>query len=390
MANIFDRFKRSKGQTASMAFVLDSGEICVPGYTPLDKNPEIVAGVRKIASLLASTTIHLKSNTDSGDVRIRNELSRLVDINPMPNMTRSTWMESILMTLLLYGKGNAIVLPHTYDGYLQSLEPVAAERVNIVPLSYRDYRVEVDGRTRDPGSLLHFVYNPDKKYFFKGQGMTTTLKVVADSLAQADKTKIAFLRSEYKPSLIVKVDAMIEEFAGPEGRKKLLESYVRPAHPGDPWMIPAQQVDVQQVKPLTLSDLAISDQVQLDKKTVAAILGVPPYVVGAGDYNKDEWNAFIQTTVMVLAKNVAQELTKKLIISPNWYWNFNVWSLLDYDLSSVSGVLLAGADRGYVNGDEWRDRMHMDPAGLKEFKVLENYIPADMSGAQKKLIQEGS
>ena len=373
-----------------MAFVLDSGEICVPGYTPLDKNPEIVAGVRKIASLLASTTIHLKSNTDSGDVRIRNELSRLVDINPMPNMTRSTWMESILMTLLLYGKGNAIVLPHTYDGYLQSLEPVAAERVNIVPLSYRDYRVEVDGRTRDPGSLLHFVYNPDKKYFFKGQGMTTTLKVVADSLAQADKTKIAFLRSEYKPSLIVKVDAMIEEFAGPEGRRKLLESYVKPAHPGDPWMIPAQQVDVQQVKPLTLSDLAISDQVQLDKKTVAAILGVPPYVVGAGDYNKDEWNAFIQTTVMVLAKNVAQELTKKLIISPNWYWNFNVWSLLDYDLSSVSGVLLAGADRGYVNGDEWRDRMHMDPAGLKEFKVLENYIPADMSGAQKKLIQEGS
>ena len=57
-------------------------------------------------------------------------------------------------------------------------------------------------------------------------------------------------------------------------------------------------------------------------------------------------------------------------------------------MKSVSEILLAGADRGYVNGDEWRDRMHMAPAGLKEYKILENYIPADMSGKQKKLIQD--
>ena len=52
-------------------------------------------------------------------------------------------------------------------------------------------------------------------------------------------------------------------------------------------------------------------------------------------------------------------------------------------------MLLEGADRGYVNGDEWRDRMHMAPAGLTEYKVLENYIPGDMSGKQKKLVQGG-
>jgi hypothetical protein len=51
-------------------------------------------------------------------------------------------------------------------------------------------------------------------------------------------------------------------------------------------------------------------------------------------------------------------------------------------------VLLAGADRGYVNGDEWRDRMHMEPAGLTEYVRLENYIPTDMAGAQKKLVQD--
>lgn len=78
-------------------------------------------------------------------------------------------------------------------------------------------------------------------------------------------------------------------------------------------------------------------------------------------------------------------MTRALIVSPRWYLQFSLWSLLDYDMKSMSDVLLAGADRGYVNGDEWRDRMHMMPAGLKEFKVLENYIPIDRIGDQKKL-----
>ena len=75
-------------------------------------------------------------------------------------------------------------------------------------------------------------------------------------------------------------------------------------------------------------------------------------------------------------------------VNGEWYFLLNFWSLMDYDLQAMSNILLNGSDRGYVCGDEWRDRMHMAPAGLKEFKVLENYIPADMSGNQKKLVQE--
>ena len=142
------------------------------------------------------------------------------------------------------------------------------------------------------------------------------------------------------------------------------------------------------MKPLTLKDLAINDQVQLDKRAIAAILGVPAFLLGVGEYKRDEYNAFIQGTIMTIAKSIAAEMTKKLILNPSWYLQFNVWSLIDYDLQSVSSVLLAGSDRGFVNGDEWRDRMHMSPAGLKEYKILENYLPYDMSGMQKKLIQK--
>ena len=386
--NLIERVKKFFNKRDSTVGVwLNDGEICCTGYTSLDKNPEIMAGCRKIASLIGAVTIYLMNNTEDGDKRITNELSRKIDIDPMPNMTRSTWMEGIIMNMLLYGKGNAVVVPHTWEGLLQSLEPISASRVSFVPIGYRDYRVTIDGKERSSDSVLHFVFNPDKTYLWKGQGVTTCLKDLADTLKQAATTKQVFMRSEYKPSLIVKVDAMIEEFSTPEGRQKIIEDYVKPAKEGQPWLIPADQLSVEQVKPLSLADLAINDAVMLDKKMVAAILGVPPYLVGAGEYNRDEWNAFIQSTIMTICKSIASEMTKKLIIKPEWYLQFNVWSLIDYDLKTVSDVLLSGSDRGYVNGDEWRDRMHMSPAGLKEYRILENYIPFDMSGMQKKLVQ---
>ena len=145
-------------------------------------------------------------------------------------------------------------------------------------------------------------------------------------------------------------------------------------------------MDVQQVKPLTLADLAIKDTVELDKKTVAAVVGVPAFLLGVGSYNREEWNTFIQTKVRVISQNIAQEMTRALITSPRWYLQFNYWSLIDYDMKAISDVLLAGSDRGFVSGDEWRDRMHMAPAGLTEYRVLENYIPWDMAGQQSKLV----
>lgn len=390
--SILDRFRRKEKPVERRSVVFAPGsffdEVCNSGYTPLTRIPEVVACARKIAELIGSATIHLMNNTDDGDERIVNELSRLIDIEPMPNMTRSTWMEGIIMTLLLYGRGNAIVQPHTWEGYFQSLEPIAAERFSFLPDGYRNYKVLIDGKPKDPANLLHFVYNPDRTYLWKGNGVTVALKDVLDNIVQARATEKAFMSSEYKPSIIVRVDAMVDEFSTPEGRQTIINDYMKPAQKGQPWLIPAEQFDIQQVKPLTLSDLAINESVTLDKRMVAALFGVPAWIVGVGEYKKDEWNMFIQTKIMSMAKAIAAEMTKKLILSPRWYLTFNVWSLMDYDLKSISDVLLAGSDRGFVNGDEWRDRVHMNPAGLKEYRVLENYIPWDMAGMQKKLVQD--
>lgn len=383
------RAAAATGTASGVALWLGQDEICVPGYVRLSDCPEIQAGCRRIAELIASQTIYIRENTKDGDVRIINELSRMIDITPNRNMTRMQWMTGIVMTLLLYGRGNAIVVPHTHEGVLQSLEPIAASRVELLPVgnSYRDYRVLIDGVAKDPEELMHFVFNPDPVYLWRGRGVEVSLREVAANLAQAQATENAFMRSEWKPSVIVKVDALDENFKSAAGREKLRREYLHPPEPGAPWIIPAEAFDVQQAKPLTLQDLAIRDTVELDKRTVASVLGVPAWLLGVGEFHRDEWNNFVQTTVKSIALTVQQEMTRALIISPKWYIELNYWSLLDYDLKAVSDIMLAGADRGYVCGDEWRNRMHMSPAGLKDFKILENYIPYDMSGKQKKLVE---
>lgn len=379
---------RGSATTGSVALWLGQDEICVPGYVRLADCPEIQTGCLRIAELIGSMTLYLMNNTERGDERIKNELSRLIDITPNGNMTRMQWMTAIVMTLLLYGRGNAVVVPHTYDGIIKSLEPIAASRVQFMPVggSYRDYRVLIDGVAKKPDDLMHFAFNPDPVYLWKGRGVTVTLRDIAKNLAQAQATENAFMRSEWKPSVIVKVDALDEKFTGEEGRAKLLKEYLHPSETGAPWIIPAEAFQVEQVRPLTLADLAIKDTVELDKKTVAAVLGVPPYLLGVGEFKRDEWNNFVQTTIRAIALTIQQEMTRALIINPKWYIELNYWSLMDYDLKAMSDILLAGSDRGFVNGDEWRDRMHMAPAGLTDYRVLENYIPSDMSGKQKKLV----
>ena len=379
--------QRAAPSLSSIGIWLRDGDLACPGYTRLSDCPEIQTACLRIAELIGSMTIYLMANTEKGDVRIQNELSRLIDITPNGNMTRSHWMTVNVMNMLLYGHGNGVCVPHTYEGSLRSLEPISASRVSFEPVgdSYRDYRVLIDGQARDPDNLMHFVYNPDPLYLWKGQGVTVTLRDLAANLKQAAKTENAFMASEWKPSIIVKVDALTEEFSSPAGRQKLLESYAQPAETGQPWLIPAEQFEVEQVRPLSLADLAIKDTVEMDKRTVAAVIGVPPFLLGIGSFDRDEWNSFVQTKIRAIAQNIQQELTRCLIVSPKWYLMLNFWSLMDYDMAAMSNVLLAGADRGFVNGDEWRDRMHMAPAGLKEYKVLENYIPYDQSGNQGKL-----
>lgn len=380
-------------QSRSLVWMTDSQNfetLRCKGYTSLAESPEISTAVNTIARLIGAMTIHLMRNQDNGDIRVRNELSQIVDIEPNRYMTRSNFIQWIVRTMLLDGRGNAVVWPRTKGGRLRDLIPIPAAYTSFVPDGEFGYRITIAGQQYDPDDVLHFAANPGSYYPWLGTGYSVSLSDVAHNLKQAAETEKGFMESKWKPSLIVKVDALVDEFASPEGRQKLLNEYVATAEAGQPWLIPAEQFQVQEVKPLTLSDLALADFVKLDKQTVATILGVPPSVLGVGAFKRDEWNNFISTTVMPLAQTIQQELTRKLLLEPDLYFRFSSRSLYNYDLKDLAEVADAQYVRGVMTGNEVRDWIGLSPMeGLDDLIILENYIPRGMIADQNKLTGGG-
>ena len=129
------------------------------GYTTLAHNPEIVAAVDTIARLIGSMTIHLMENSDDGDIRIKDELAKKVDVNPNQYMTRSNFVHWIVKNLFLEGGGNVVVWPKTRRGVLRELVPVPPSLVSFGADGW-GYKVIADGKEYAPDEVLHFALNP--------------------------------------------------------------------------------------------------------------------------------------------------------------------------------------------------------------------------------------
>lgn len=391
---IFDKlFKRGKSQTMFTSFgnsdlgIMYDGD----GYIPLARNPDVIMAVNKIADMVSNMTIQLMENTESGDVRIKDGLARKIDINPCDHMTRKSWIFKIVRDLLLFGDGNS-VLHVEYDpmtDYISNLRPFPMSEVSFISNDLT-YMIHFRDTDFNPDEVVHFAINPDPDRPYIGTGFRLALKDIVRNLNMATQTKKGFMNGKNVPSLIVKVDSSSEELGTVEGREKIAKKYLTTSQSGEPWIVPDALMEVEQVKPLSLNDIALNESVEIDKKTVAGMLCVPAFVLGVGDFNKEEYNNFVNTTIMSIATTITQTLTRDLLTSTTRYFKFNPRSLYSYDITELSTVAQQMTNSAAMRRNEWRDWVGMTPdPEMDEIIVLENYLPQGELGNQSKLNKEG-
>lgn len=381
-----------QGQKRSSAVMLCDTEawkeLLGSRYRPLMECPEVQMCIGVYADLIANMTIHLMQNTAGGDKRIKDGLSAQLDITPCEWTTHQGFVSTIVRVML--STGNQITLPeYSPEGMLQNLLPVPPSKVNIMDRPEGGYRVRIGERMIEPDELLHFAVNPDPERPWVGRGYSVQLGDVVKSLRQANDTKLALMERP-NPSLIVRVDSYTDEMQTVEGQQAIADRYLSNNRGGRPLVIPAETFEVQQVKAATLTDLAIDKNLELDKKTVAAIFGVPPFLVGVGEFKAEQYDWFVSTRVMAVARIIEQELTKKLLYAPDRYFRFNRLSLLNYNIKRMVEVSAELLDRLTMSRNEARDWIGLEPReDMEELLALENYVPATMLGKQKKLVQKG-
>ena len=387
---ILNYFKRSEepqptatSNTVGYFMKSDIESAIVGGYTKLSDSPEVTTAINTIADLVSNMTIQLMKNSEKGDTRVKNELSRLVDIAPNAYQTRKSFIFWIVKSMML--NGDAVVMPLTRNGAIKELRPLPNNKIRFYydADDEFDYIIKYKNKDYAPEDLLHFVLNPDENLSFMGTSYRVNLSDVTHNLRQASATKRSFMSSEYMPSLVMMVDsdADLDE----DEREKFEEKYLKRKDKNKPLLLPDGLVRFETIKPLTLEDLAIHESVKVDKETVASILGIPSFVLGVGTYSKDEWNNFINTKIMSIAQIIQQTLNK-LIVDDDMYFTFNPRSLYNYSLVEQVNAITALVKVNTLRRNEGRNWLGLAPdSEMDDLIVLENYLLQQDLSKQGKL-----
>lgn len=384
-----DAQQRSSNVGVSVINLDSPGVLTGYGYHRLVDAPEVASAIWIIADLISSMPIHLMEKQKNGDKRIRDALSRKIDIDPWSLGTRQIWVHWIVETML--NDGEAVVIPQTSGTMISDLTP-APDATLHRPTGSTTYYALYKGHQLEAGNILHFRLRPDPLQPWRGIGPQVQLDQVIKSIITTAETKTAYMSSEYKPPIVIAVNTD-SPLSDETERNKFIKKYLKRSDKTAPLIIPADLMNISQLNPLSLTDLAIKDGVELDKKTVASIFGIPGFLLGVGTFNKEEYNTFISRTLLPICRGIEQELTKKLLFSEDRYFRFNARSLYSYSLQELSQIALNMRNAGLMTGNEGRNWLDLPPMeGLDELVMLENYLPADRLGDQKKLNdnQEGN
>lgn len=363
-------FKRSKGIRSEPLNYMIYNDFGNSGYYPI----EFERAVETIGSLLGALTLQVWQSKGNTKERLKNAKSYWLDIEPIRGVTRLEWTKKVVRTMYERGVCFVSVETDSAGNQLKILDDALAQTDGTV----RCYKQNVVYKATD---LLRFSVGT--------KPALEALKQTNDNLRMAAALKARFLKNSFIPKMVVKVDVDMSALTDENDKRlKVLQNVIaRSSESGQPIVFEQGFAEIQELKGRTYDELGLDVALKDEQLKVAAFFGLPAFLVGAGSFDREEYNLFIKTTFMTLVRMFEQQLSR-VFASKDVYVKYNTERLLSIDLSEQMSFVSECLAQGIMTPNEARQKLGLTPStakGMNDFRILENYVPVSQLGDQAKL-----
>lgn len=363
-------FKRSKSIRSEPLNYMIYNDFGNSGYYPI----EFERAVETIGGLLGALTLQVWQSKGNTKERLKNAKSYWLDIEPVRGVTRLEWTKKVVRTM--YERGVCFVSVETDS---------AGNQLKILD----DALVQTDGTVRCYKQNVVYKATDLLRFSVGTKPALEALKQTNDNLRMAAALKARFLKNSFMPKMVVKVDVDMSALTDENDKRlKVLQNVIaRSSESGQPIVFEQGFAEIQELKGRTYDELGLDVALKDEQLKVAAFFGLPAFLVGAGSFDREEYNLFIKTTFMTLVRMFEQQLSR-VFASKDVYVKYNTERLLSIDLSEQMSFVSECLAQGIMTPNEARQKLGLTPSeakGMNDFRILENYVPVSQLGDQAKL-----
>ena len=339
----------------------------------------VYACIQLISGAMASLPLPIYERTTTGRQRVDHPLWWLLNEQPLPRCSASTFWRYMMTSKLLHGDGFALIKRKSaFSPEIVSITPWHPLAVNVYlngdRLAYQFINYiggqGIESQMYDQDDVLHFT-----GVGFNGLRSVSPLRHALRNAAgialAADKYSAEFFSASAKPEIVIKTE--MAKLSGDQ--KELIIDAWKSIQQGDrtrPGVLGAG-MSLQELT-INAEDAQLLQSRMFQIEDIARIYGVPPFMIGHTQ-NTTSWGSgveqmgigFVKYTLSQHIVDAEQEINRKLFLTDKNFCEFNT----------------AGLERGDIKTRNESYRIGLGRAGepawltVNEVRAAENLPPKD-------------
>lgn len=356
---------------------------------------DVYACVRVIAETMGSlpVSVYRRRPTGGADKVPDHPVTRLLTIEPNPDMTGQTMVETVTANCAISGNGYAVITPD-----------MSGRPVDLYPFKWTNVQPERDPETK----LIRYRMTTDdgRQEVFPVERVLHVAGFSFDGLQglspiahAAEMVGIGLATQEFLARFYgqgMNVGGVLEHPGklSDKARQNLISDLeAKGAGLANSWrpLVLEEGMKFSRI-PMPLKDAQTVEMLKLTRDQIAALFRIPPHMIAnlerATFSNVEHLSLeFVKYSMLPWITRWERECNRKLFTrrekEQGYYVKFNVEGLLRGDYKSRQEGLAIQRQNGVINADEWRELEEMNPipggAG-QVYLVNGNMVPLDETG----------